>query len=78
MPAAYRSVIRNQQRWWPRRSLWWLPATRPSSCAWATRQTRDLARVAAVRKALGDDIAILVDANTGYTVADARKAMPGL
>jgi D-galactarolactone cycloisomerase len=39
--------------------------------------SRDLARVAAVRKALGDDIAILVDANTGYTVADARKAMPG-
>jgi L-alanine-DL-glutamate epimerase-like enolase superfamily enzyme len=39
---------------------------------------RDLARVAAVRKALGDDIAILIDANTGYTVADARKAMPGL
>jgi len=38
---------------------------------------RDLARVAAVRKALGDDIAILVDANTGYDVADARKAMPG-
>jgi L-alanine-DL-glutamate epimerase-like enolase superfamily enzyme len=38
---------------------------------------RDLARVAAVRKALGNDIAILVDANTGYTVADARKAMPG-
>ena len=38
---------------------------------------RDLARVAAVRKALGDNIAILVDANTGYTVADARKAMPG-
>src|SRR5207344_1084502 len=39
---------------------------------------RDLARVAAVRKALGDDIAILVDANTGYTVADARKVMPAL
>jgi D-galactarolactone cycloisomerase len=38
---------------------------------------RDLARVAAVREALGDEIAILVDANTGYTVADARKAMPG-
>jgi L-alanine-DL-glutamate epimerase-like enolase superfamily enzyme len=38
---------------------------------------RDLARVAAVRKALGDDIVILVDANTGYTVADARQAMPG-
>ena len=39
---------------------------------------RDLARVAAVREALGDEIAILVDANTGYTVADARKVMPGL
>jgi D-galactarolactone cycloisomerase len=39
---------------------------------------RDLARVSAVRKALGDDLVILVDANTGYTVEDARKAMPGL
>jgi L-alanine-DL-glutamate epimerase-like enolase superfamily enzyme len=39
---------------------------------------RDLARVAAVRRALGDDVAILVDANTGYSLADARQAMPGL
>jgi L-alanine-DL-glutamate epimerase-like enolase superfamily enzyme len=39
---------------------------------------RDLARVAAVRKALEDGIAILVDANTAYSVADARAAMPGL
>ncbi len=39
---------------------------------------RDLARVAAVRKALGEDIDILVDANTAYTVADARKTMPVL
>ncbi len=39
---------------------------------------RDLARVSAVRKALGGDLVILVDANTGYTVEDARKAMPGL
>jgi len=38
---------------------------------------RDLARVAAVRKALGDDIAILSDANTGYSVADVRRIMPG-
>ncbi|MEO8628247.1 MAG: mandelate racemase/muconate lactonizing enzyme family protein [Betaproteobacteria bacterium] len=38
---------------------------------------RDLERVAAVRDAIGDDIAILVDANTGYSVADARNAMPG-
>ena len=39
---------------------------------------RDLQRVAAVRKALGEEIDILTDANTGYTVADARVAMPGL
>jgi len=39
---------------------------------------RDLARVAAVRKALGDQIDILTDANAGYTVADARAALPGL
>jgi L-alanine-DL-glutamate epimerase-like enolase superfamily enzyme len=39
---------------------------------------RDLERIAAVRAALGDDIAILVDANTGYTVADVRKVMPEL
>ena len=38
---------------------------------------RDLARVAAVRKALGDDIVILTDANTGYRVADVRRIMPG-
>lgn len=38
---------------------------------------RDLARVAAIREALGEDIAILVDANTGYNVADVRKVMPG-
>jgi D-galactarolactone cycloisomerase len=31
-----------------------------------------------VRGAIGDDIAILVDANTGYDVDDARQAMPGL
>jgi len=34
--------------------------------------------VAAVRKAFGDGLVILVDANTGYSVADARAAMPGL
>jgi L-alanine-DL-glutamate epimerase-like enolase superfamily enzyme len=39
---------------------------------------RDLARVAAVRAALGDEIVILVDANTGYSLDDARLAMPGL
>src|SRR4029453_19380937 len=39
--------------------------------------SRDLERVAAVRKAFGDDMVILTDANTGYTVADARQAMPG-
>jgi D-galactarolactone cycloisomerase len=39
---------------------------------------RDLARVAAVRKAFGDELVLLTDANTGYSVEDARKAMPGL
>jgi D-galactarolactone cycloisomerase len=38
---------------------------------------RDLARVAAVRRALGDDLTILVDANTGYTVADVRRVVAG-
>jgi L-alanine-DL-glutamate epimerase-like enolase superfamily enzyme len=39
---------------------------------------RDLQRVTAVRKAFGEPVTILVDANTGYTLADARQAMPGL
>ena len=38
----------------------------------------DLERVAAVRKAFGDELTILVDANTGYNVADVRQVMPGL
>jgi len=38
----------------------------------------DIARVAAIRKALGDDLVILSDANTGYSVADARAVMPAL
>ncbi|AEC19948.1 mandelate racemase/muconate lactonizing protein [Pusillimonas sp. T7-7] len=38
----------------------------------------DIARVAAVRKAFGDELTILTDANCGYTVADALAAMPGL
>ncbi len=39
---------------------------------------RDLARVAAVRRAFGDELTILVDANTGYSVSDVRQVMPGL
>jgi len=39
---------------------------------------RDLARVSAVRKAFGDELVILTDANTGYTLDDARTVMPGL
>lgn len=38
---------------------------------------KDLARVRAVRKAF-DTIDILTDANTAYTINDARLAMPGL
>jgi L-alanine-DL-glutamate epimerase-like enolase superfamily enzyme len=39
---------------------------------------RDLARIAAVRRAVGDEIDILVDANTAYSVKDARAVMPGM
>ncbi|HXG17241.1 MAG TPA: mandelate racemase/muconate lactonizing enzyme family protein [Calidithermus sp.] len=39
---------------------------------------RDLARVTAVRRALGDDVVLLTDANTGYSLADARRVMPAL
>lgn len=37
---------------------------------------KDIARVRAVRRAVGDDIELLVDANTGYTVDDVRRVMP--
>lgn len=37
---------------------------------------RDIARVLAVRKAVGSEIDILVDANTNYTLQDVRKVMP--
>jgi len=39
---------------------------------------RDLERIAAIRKAFGDELVILTDANTGYNLADARAAMPGM
>ncbi len=37
---------------------------------------RDIARARAVRKAVGDEIDILVDANTGYRLEDVRRVMP--
>lgn len=37
---------------------------------------RDLERIRAVRKACGEDLVILTDANTGYSVSDARKVLP--
>jgi L-alanine-DL-glutamate epimerase-like enolase superfamily enzyme len=37
---------------------------------------RDLERIRAVRKACGEDLAILTDANTGYSVPDARRVLP--
>ena len=37
---------------------------------------KDIARVRAVRKAVGGEIDILVDANTNYTLDDVRKVMP--
>jgi L-alanine-DL-glutamate epimerase-like enolase superfamily enzyme len=38
----------------------------------------DVARVTGVRAALGPDIDILTDANTAWTLADARRALPAL
>ena len=37
---------------------------------------RDIARVRAVRDAVGDGIELLVDANTNYTLDDVRRVMP--
>jgi D-galactarolactone cycloisomerase len=36
----------------------------------------DVARATAVRKSVGDEIEILVDANTGYKLDDVRRVMP--
>ena len=36
----------------------------------------DTARMEAVRNAFGDGLAILTDANTGYSIADVRQVMP--
>ena len=37
----------------------------------------DLERVEAIRKAFGNDLVILADANTAYTLADLREVLPG-
>jgi D-galactarolactone cycloisomerase len=39
---------------------------------------RDLERIHAVRKAFGEDLVILTDANIGYSVEDVRQVMPGM
>lgn len=39
---------------------------------------RDIERLSAVRAAFGDQIGIMVDANTGYSVDDVRRVMPAL
>ncbi|MDN3564271.1 mandelate racemase/muconate lactonizing enzyme family protein [Paeniroseomonas aquatica] len=38
----------------------------------------DTARMEAVRNSFGDGLAILTDANTGYTIADVRRVMPAM
>ncbi|MBV1797870.1 mandelate racemase/muconate lactonizing enzyme family protein [Siccirubricoccus sp. G192] len=38
----------------------------------------DIARMEAVRTTFGDSLAILTDANTGYTIEDARRVMPSM
>ena len=41
--------------------------------SWGTRVDRDLARVAQTREVVGDDVEIYVDANGGYTAAQAIR-----
>jgi L-alanine-DL-glutamate epimerase-like enolase superfamily enzyme len=38
----------------------------------------DIARVEAVRRAFGEDLDILTDANAAYSLSDARRVMPAL
>jgi L-alanine-DL-glutamate epimerase-like enolase superfamily enzyme len=38
----------------------------------------DTARMEAIRNAFGDQLAILTDANTGYTIADVRRVIPAM
>jgi L-alanine-DL-glutamate epimerase-like enolase superfamily enzyme len=38
----------------------------------------DVERMEAVRNAFGDELAILTDANTGYTIGDVRRVMPAM
>ena len=39
---------------------------------------KDVERIRAVRKAFGEDLAILTDANIGYKVEDVRRVMPAM
>ena len=39
---------------------------------------RDIKRIAAVRQAFGDELVILTDANIGYSLEDARQALPAM
>ncbi len=39
---------------------------------------RDIERIAAVREAFGEDLVILTDANIGYSLEDARRALPAM
>ena len=41
--------------------------------SWGTRTNRDLVRIAQARRALGDDVELFVDANGGYTAAQAIR-----
>lgn len=40
---------------------------------WGQQEARDLARTALVRRTVGDDVAVFVDANGGYTSGQARR-----
>ena len=65
------------RRWSRRRARASSRATRRSSCASATRRQRDLESIAAVRKAFGDELVILIDANIGYSRRGVRARDAG-
>lgn len=39
---------------------------------------KDIQRLSAIRKGLGDDIGVMVDANTAYSLSDVRAVMPAM
>ena len=67
MPAASRSATRTRSRWSTKRGRIVEAGYKAVKLRVGDTPTRDIERVAAVRKAFGDDLVILTDANIGYS-----------